>query len=52
MAILSIKEARKYVKPTQASDDQLKEIMELVEEFVWVICEPIINNNKKRNENE
>ncbi|MDW2995929.1 MAG: hypothetical protein R8M71_03130 [Alphaproteobacteria bacterium] len=41
MALLSITEARRYIKPTQASDDQLVQIMQLVEEFVWIICEPI-----------
>ncbi|MBR4625849.1 MAG: hypothetical protein IKO56_09985 [Alphaproteobacteria bacterium] len=46
MALLSITEARRYIKPKQASDDQLVQIMELVEEFVWIICEPIITTTK------
>lgn len=50
MAILSITEARRYVKPTQATDDQLNEMMQLVEEFVWILCEPIMNKNRKNGE--
>lgn len=41
MALLSITEARRYVKTTQVADEQLVQIIQLVEEFVWIICEPI-----------
>lgn len=39
MALLSIAEARRYIKNTELDDRQLQEILALVEEFVWIICE-------------
>lgn len=39
MALLSVTEARRYVKRANLNDEQLQEVLKLLEEFVWVICE-------------
>lgn len=39
MALLSVTEARKYVKNTQMNDQQLFETLKLLEEFVWILYE-------------
>lgn len=39
MALLSITEARRYVKHTDISDQQLQEALKLLEEFVWTLYE-------------
>ena len=41
MALLSITDAKRFLGVTQIPDDQLQEILQLVEEYVWIICEQI-----------
>lgn len=37
MAVLSVAQARKYVKDVNFTDEQLAEMLALMEEFAWTL---------------
>lgn len=37
MAIMSIDEARKYLKKSDITDGQIKELLELMDELIWCL---------------
>ncbi len=37
MAVLSVVQARKYIKAADFTDDQLAEMLAIMEEFAWML---------------